>query len=441
LTVGGFRESDFGVGGLHQFDEALHADVDGPTIRVMEASSWDLDAWVGSYVADASTEENVDRFVRYVDGLILGQIPELAADPRLTAELHASTKSQWRVFLTILDQETLDVLLPPQAVDLAVSIARRGLDLGILLKVYRVATDATWEFMVTVADAIPDGGPDHADVLKLLWGRASRWLNGAIEQLMLTYAVEREAAFQGAFARRNETIQALLRDEAIPVDTATRDLGHQMRAQQTCLVLWFDDASPDSSSADLESLAQAVARDLEAGRPLTLVAGRHELWAWLATRQVPELTTISATVEQTAARAAIGGTFPGVDGFRTSHREAIDTQKFVLRSGSSDPVTAYGDIELACLMSENPDAARHLVERELGKLAAPDPALDIVRETLGYYLRNGSNIVQTASELYVHRNTVRYRLDQAEQLVGHPLTERRTEMDVALRLVTAGVGR
>ena len=91
-------------------------------------------------------------------------------------------------------------------------------------------------------------------------------------------------------------------------------------------------------------------------------------------------------------------------------------------------------------MSENPDAARHLVERELGKLAAPDPGLDIVRETLSHYLRNGSNIVLTASELYVHRNTVRYRLDQAEQLVGHPLTERRTEMDVALRLVAAGLG-
>lgn len=119
----------------------------------------------------------------------------------------------------------------------------------------------------------------------------------------------------------------------------------------------------------------------------------------------------------------------------------MDAQKFALRSDSASAVTAYGDIELAYLISENPNAARHLVERELGKLAEPDPALDVVRETLSHYLRNGSNIVLTASELYVHRNTVRYRLDQAEELVGHPLTERRTEMDVALRLVTAGLGR
>ena len=86
------------------------------------------------------------------------------------------------MFLTLLDQESLDVLLPPQASDLAISIARRGMDLGILLKVYRVAADATWEFVVNVADAIPEGGPDHADVLKLLWGRAGHWINAAIEQ-------------------------------------------------------------------------------------------------------------------------------------------------------------------------------------------------------------------------------------------------------------------
>jgi DNA-binding PucR family transcriptional regulator len=344
------------------------------------------------------------------------------------------------MFLSVLERETFDVVLPPQAVDLAVSIARRGLDLGILLKVYRVAADATWEFMVTVADAIPEDGPDHADVLKFLWGRAGRWINESIEQLMRTYATEREAAFHGAFARRNETIHALLRGEDVPVDTATQDLGHQMRAQHTCVVLWFDDATPEVSSADLESLAQAIARDLEAGRPLTLPAGRHELWAWLATRTVPELARITTAVERNTARAAIGGTFPGIDGFRTSHREAVDTQKFVLRSGSASVVTAYDDVELACLISENPEAARHLVERELGKLAEPDLALDVVRETLSHYLRNGSNIVLTATELYVHRNTVRYRLDQAEELVGHPLTERRTEMDVALRLVAAGLG-
>ena len=406
----------------------------------MKAPTWDLDAWVASYVAEASSDANVEMFVQAVDSAILEQIPEIAENARLSEELHASTKSQWRSFLTVLERENPELLLPPQAVDIAISMARRGLDVGILLKVYRVAADATWEFLVAVADAVPDDGPDRTDVLKFLWGRASRWISDSIDRLVLTYFTEREAVFEGAFARRNETVQALLRGDSIPIDTAAKDLGHPIRAQQTCLVLWFDDADADGSSTDLEAIAQAIAREVTAPRPLTLAPGSRELWAWLATRQVPDLAGLTAIVERCGARAAIGGPSPGLTGFRTSHREAVDAQRLVLRSGTGSAVTAYADVELACLMSEQPEAAQQLIERELGKLAEPDPALDVVRATLSLYLRNGSNIVLTASELFVHRNTVRYRLDQAEQLVGHPLTERRTEMDVALRLVEAGLG-
>ncbi len=406
----------------------------------MKAPTWDLDAWVASYVAEASSDANVEKFVQAVNSVILAQIPEIAENARLREELHASTKSHWRSFLTVLEREEPDLLLPPQAVDVAVSLARRGLDVGILLKVYRVAADGTWEFLVTVADAVPDNGPARSDVLKFLWGRASRWINDSIDQLVLAYFTEREAVFEGAFARRNETIQSLLRGDAIPVDTAATDLGHPIRAQQTGLVLWFDEATPDGSSADLEAVAQAIAREVTAPRPLTVAPGTRELWAWLATRQAPDLAGLEAIVERCGARAAVGGPSPGVEGFRTSHREAVAAQRLVLRAGGGDAVTVYADVELACLMSEQPEAAHRLVERELGKLAEPDPALDIVRATLSHYLRNGSNIVLTASGLFVHRNTVRYRLDQAEQLIGHPLTERRTEMDVALRLVAAGMG-
>jgi DNA-binding PucR family transcriptional regulator len=38
-----------------------------------------------------------------------------------------------------------------------------------------------------------------------------------------------------------------------------------------------------------------------------------------------------------------------------------------------------------------------------------------------------------ASELIVHKNTVRYRLGQAEELIGHPLSERRAHLELALR--------
>lgn len=70
---------------------------------------------------------------------------------------------------------------------------------------------------------------------------------------------------------------------------------------------------------------------------------------------------------------------------------------------------------------------------ELGDLAGPDPATARVRETVSTFLELGGSVERTAAAMFVHKNTIRYRLAQAEELLGHPLSERRTEVAVALR--------
>ena len=56
------------------------------------------------------------------------------------------------------------------------------------------------------------------------------------------------------------------------------------------------------------------------------------------------------------------------------------------------------------------------------------------------YLTNGANVEAVASELFVHRNTVRYRLNRAEELMGHRIT-RIGDVELALRYVELfGVG-
>jgi DNA-binding PucR family transcriptional regulator len=48
----------------------------------------------------------------------------------------------------------------------------------------------------------------------------------------------------------------------------------------------------------------------------------------------------------------------------------------------------------------------------------------------------GSSFVRAARRLGVHENTVTYRVQRAEELLGHPVSERRLELQVALRLVS-----
>jgi hypothetical protein len=43
------------------------------------------------------------------------------------------------------------------------------------------------------------------------------------------------------------------------------------------------------------------------------------------------------------------------------------------------------------------------------------------------------NVDMAASELIVHKNTVRYRRAQAAELIGHLLSERRAHLELALR--------
>jgi DNA-binding PucR family transcriptional regulator len=136
-------------------------------------------------------------------------------------------------------------------------------------------------------------------------------------------------------------------------------------------------------------------------------------------------------------RVAIGVPGPGLAGFRQSHREAVEAQRVAVARGSDDIVTAYADVELVSLVSGNEPGVRALVARELGAHAGDEKGLDRVRETLAAYLDHGGSVEATASTLVVHKNTIRYRLAQAEELVGHPLSERRTELALALRCFDA----
>ena len=54
--------------------------------------------------------------------------------------------------------------------------------------------------------------------------------------------------------------------------------------------------------------------------------------------------------------------------------------------------------------------------------------------TLRVFLEEGSSYVRAARRLGVHENTVTYRVHRAEELLGHPTTERQLELRVALRL-------
>jgi PucR family transcriptional regulator, purine catabolism regulatory protein len=96
------------------------------------------------------------------------------------------------------------------------------------------------------------------------------------------------------------------------------------------------------------------------------------------------------------------------------------------------------------LLSRPNPAVRGLSEQILAPLVRFDAEHKAgLVETLRTYLATDGSVQATAEQLVVHRNTVRYRVDQIEKLTGRSLTatEDRTELWFALRAVDADCPR
>ena len=99
----------------------------------------------------------------------------------------------------------------------------------------------------------------------------------------------------------------------------------------------------------------------------------------------------------------------------------------------SPRVLQHADVSLEVLLMRDPERAREFVAVELGPLADSTEQAARLRETLEASYRWGSHVA-TAEHLHLHEHTVRNRLHKASQLLGRPLHDRRTELQVALRI-------
>jgi DNA-binding PucR family transcriptional regulator len=78
------------------------------------------------------------------------------------------------------------------------------------------------------------------------------------------------------------------------------------------------------------------------------------------------------------------------------------------------------------------DALRAWMAETLGPLASMSERNDGLRETARVFLEAGGSYTAAADQLFLHRNTVQYRIRQAEELRGRPFSEGRLDVELAL---------
>lgn len=195
---------------------------------------------------------------------------------------------------------------------------------------------------------------------------------------------------------------------------------------------------PTTSESDTQAPIQRLRGELAIRQTLTQPFTLNSSVTWLGRGRPWEPATVSrvtSVLREQRICASLGETSHGVDGFRDTYVQAREVERVrrVLGPASASEVLAHQDVALEVLLMQNVRLATAFVERELGDLASDTPGNRRLSETLEVSFAMDSH-KSSAVVLSIHEHTVRNRLRRAEELIGHPIAERRTEVQVALRL-------
>lgn len=397
--------------------------------------------WLDNFARIAESSETLDYLVGVIDDRIVESLPEFL-DPTLRSELHASTRAHWKGFLGVVARDNIEVQPAPQISDLARTLARRGFELPLLLSVYRIGQRAMWHFITHKLECEVSDAAVRSAVLLRFWSNAALWIDTTVESLIGVFSEEREQWQRGVLARRAAIVNAIIAGQSIDIDSAVTTLAYPLRQNHIGFTVQIAETVPESDVQRLiESAARSISTALGGGRPLVISSGARAAWGWTSTpRAIPAVPDASLRLSRFTS-ATVGTCQPGLPGFRLTHTEAVAALRITEGRTTADrhdpDILCFQDVEIACLTAGilGPDARAAFVRRELGGLAASDDTTDRLRDTLRVYLKNGSDAGATGEALKLHPNTVRYRIRQAEKLIGHPIQQRRVQIELALEII------
>ncbi|MFE2041408.1 PucR family transcriptional regulator [Streptomyces sp. NPDC059477] len=270
-----------------------------------------------------------------------------------------------------------------------------------------------------------------ADHLHLISRTLLFCLDTLSDDVTRTYQAEYERYNKSPLAHRDEALRSVLASDPEDVDVASSRLRYELSGRHHVAVVLtrFESRFDDDS---LHSAARRLLRDCRAEQMLLVPDGHSVLWGWGNSRS--PLAVRGALTETPGIGVVVGTPAKNVTGFRQTHKDALAAQRIVDFFGIRSHVPHYfSDLHLLTLLGPDQQKINSFVQSELRDLAEAGTSTAELRATLGIYLDNHSPQA-TANRMYIARNTVAYRLRRIEELLQRPVTERQTELRLALLL-------
>ena len=392
-------------------------------------------------VAAALTERLGEITVGMRD-VLARSIHELDGDPVLLGLLGASIEGNVASILRGL-QHDIDhgrQQAPTAAIEYARRLAQRGVPVNALVRAYRLGQQILLQQAFATSRRIGGSAEERADAYEMLVDRVFDYIDWISRRVVVVYEDERESWLTSQSNARGEKVHQLLDGVALDVAAAEEVIGYRLGGHHVAVVAWMPESSHEVDQLSRSTrLIRAFAADFgNGGTPLVVSCDRATAWAWVPVSRDwawdPDRARWRGEGDPSPV-LALGSSQEGPDGFRRSHEQALQVHRLASLGGVRGRVLLSHDdpgAAATALLSKDLDVARAWIQDVLGGLVCHDEATARMRRTVLTFLRHDMNYTATAETMIMHKNSIKYRITAAENVLGHPVADNRLSVELAL---------
>jgi DNA-binding PucR family transcriptional regulator len=382
-----------------------------------------------------------DQFIAELVKVTRAEIRSLDHDARMVDLLEASITENVVAAIHFLEHQGPDeaVEAPTAAIVYARALAQRDVPLSALIRAYRIGHARFLDAAMQYAAAL---GPQRSvPVIVELVNRSAQWVDRITDQVGVAYEQERDRWVSSRSGLRQQWVSQLLDGGPVDISRAEEALAYRLDGVHIAAVAWPDAAVATRDAVTLFDQARAlIAAEVGAvGRPLMVPIDEREARMWFAPRSPDSvnLARVRAALETSGLmlRLALGNPEEGLDGFKRTLLQAERAKAVALAAGPRFArVVLYDEVAPVALMASDLDALRRFVGQVLGELAGDDERNEWLRETLREFLARNRSYAATADAMFLHRNTIQYRVAQAMERCGHSFDNPEAMLNVQMAL-------
>lgn len=375
----------------------------------------------GAEALAARMLERTEEFAAAVTARITALVP-VYAERVARADLHRSVVGHFRVIFDGLLDPALDGNAPADLAGRA--RAAEGVPMSAVFEAYQISLAYIWEHLAEAAERDEVAPRVALRAASALWRR----LSGFTDVMADSYRAELSARIRSEEQRRSALIQALLEGHLSEPQVWEAADALRLPHQGPYVVI-----AARVAGAGEHGLTRGMEEGLQRQSITSAWRLLHDVEIGLASLPHPA-DQLDVLIDALAA-GSVGrvGISPLYDDL-TGTSQALRLARIALRGAASPgKVVVFGRDSRSVAAASAPDVMARLsraIFAGLDTMPAEDRA--ILLDTFGAWLDHGGSADEAARKLYVHPNTVRYRLRRLEERTGRTLSDPRHVAELSL---------